>query len=65
MTFSNADKHREAKRELGLRRRVYPSFVERGSITPKEAARQIAVMEAITDDYARLAGQDEAEERLL
>lgn len=46
-----ADKRREAERELAMRRRVYPRMVETGRIKKHEAERQIAVMEAIAEDY--------------
>lgn len=64
-TFSNRDKHAEAKREAGLRHRVYQRFVLDGKMPAKTADKQIAVMEAIAEDYRILAELDEAEERLL
>ena len=51
MTITAADKRREAERELAMRRRVYPRMVETGRMKKHEAARQIAVMEAIAEDY--------------
>jgi hypothetical protein len=34
-----------------MRRSVYPERVARGTMTREEANREIAVMEAIADDY--------------
>jgi len=41
-----------------MRRRVYPHFVERGKLKQEDADRQIAVMEAIAEDY-RPAAEEE------
>jgi hypothetical protein len=59
MTFTAADKHREALRELAMRRRVYPRQVESGSMTAKDAARKIQIMEQICEDYAQAAQQEQ------
>lgn len=52
MTFSVADKRREAERELAQRRHVYPRLVAAGKLTQTKADHQIAVMTAIAADYA-------------
>lgn len=49
------EKLKELRRELALRRMVYPSFVAKGMLKPDDAAWQIAVMEEIITDYQRLA----------
>lgn len=51
MNFSDADKFAEAKRELAMRRRVYPNLVGRGKLSQADADRRIALMEAIMEDY--------------
>lgn len=51
MAITIEDKRRCLQRELALRRRVYPGWVERGRITRAQADREIAVMEAILADY--------------
>lgn len=51
MTITTADKIREIKRELGMRERVYPLFVKAGRLKQEAADRQIAVLQAILDDY--------------
>jgi hypothetical protein len=56
--FTAAEKHREALRELAMRRRLYPHWIEKGTITAKDAAQRIAIMEAIVADYKQ-------QERLL
>lgn len=44
----------EIDRELEHRARAYPRFVAKGSMTEPEAARHVAVLCAIRDDYLRL-----------
>lgn len=39
------------KREIALRRAVYPARIRRGEMRQSEAGREIAVMEAILADY--------------
>jgi hypothetical protein len=56
--FTAADKHREVLRELKMRKRVCPRWVEKGTMTAKDAARQIAIMEAIAADYADALEQE-------
>lgn len=53
--FTATEKHTAILRELKMRRRVYPGWVSTGKISPHEAAHQIAVMEAIAEDYEKLA----------
>jgi hypothetical protein len=46
------EKYACAKRELAMRRSVYPNWVSRGKMRAAEAEREIRVMEAIVADYA-------------
>ena len=50
-TFTRADKVDVLRRELALRRTVYPRQVERRKMTCAQAAWEIEVMEAILRDY--------------
>lgn len=61
MTFTAQDKLEAVERELAFRRRVYERRVADGKMTQQLADRQIAVFEAIADDYDQKA----AGERLL
>lgn len=45
------DKLAEVRRELALRRRVYPKWVEAGQLGQAQADRQLAALEAIESDY--------------
>ncbi len=54
--FSDADKLACAERELKMRRRVYPNWIRRGNMREGQAAREIALMEAIVADYRAKAG---------
>jgi hypothetical protein len=42
-----------ARRELVMRKRVYPKWVADGRMTKAQADRQIEVMTAIAEDYAQ------------
>jgi len=54
--FTVAEKLAELKRELSLRRAVYPSFVKSEQLKQFEADRQIGIIREIVMDYeARLA----------
>jgi hypothetical protein len=59
--FTDEDKHREALRELAMRKRLYPRWVEKGAMAAADAAMRIAIMEEIAADYELAARQ----ERLL
>ena len=48
---TRADKRACLEREIRMRRRVYPRFVQSGKLTQAEADREIDVMEAILADY--------------
>lgn len=52
MPFTDKDKHDAAVREVKQRKRVYPRLVGDGRMSQAEADRQIAIMQAIADDYA-------------
>ena len=39
------------EREIRMRRKVYPRWVELGKMKEKDAAREIATMEEIAKDY--------------
>lgn len=49
--ITTADKLACAKRELALRKNVYPRFVEQNKMSSGKAAHEIAAMEAIVADY--------------
>lgn len=53
-----SEKLNEAAREVGLRTRVYPRWIEQGKLTKAKADRQIAVMRAIERDYTTAAALD-------
>lgn len=59
--ISTAEKLASAQRELGMRKRVYPRWVEQGKMKQAAADREIEIMQAIVDDYLA----ETAKERLL
>lgn len=56
--FSYADLLECARRELRMRERVYPRWVEGGKMTARQAAREIALQTAIVETLERLAKGD-------
>ena len=50
-TYTTAEKRQEALREIAMRKRVYPRWVEAGRMKQEHADHNIAVMEAIAEDY--------------
>jgi hypothetical protein len=55
MSYSLEEKRKCAEREVKLRRRVYRNRVLTGRMTQAFADREIAIMEAIAEDYRALA----------
>jgi hypothetical protein len=53
LKFTFQEKLSEVKREIAMRKNVYPQFIARGRLTQEQADRHIAVMSAIADDYER------------
>ena len=51
MKFTASEKHRELLREIEMRKSVYPRRVMTGSMSQRQADRQIAIMEEIAEDY--------------
>ena len=49
--MTNQEKYDCAVRELAMRRRVYTRWVSLGKMTQEKADREIALMQAIADDY--------------
>jgi hypothetical protein len=45
------------ERELAMRQRVYPGWVLKGRMTADQARGEIAVMQAILEDYKNQAEQ--------
>jgi hypothetical protein len=60
-TFSAADKRAAVERELVYRRRVFKRLVDAGKMKQSAMDTQIAIFEAIRDDYSAI----EATERLV
>ncbi len=57
MIPTDAEKIAWLKRELAMRRRVYPRQVGRGQMRQDEADREIGLIEAILEDYAPAEGE--------
>jgi hypothetical protein len=57
--ITGEDKLSCAQRELRLRRKVYPRWVQIGKMDASDAAREIATMEAIVKDYQHHLRQKE------
>lgn len=59
MTISNRDKLKCVQRELALRKSYYWKRVNKGQMREDQCVHEIAVMEAIVEDYKTLVGWDE------
>ncbi len=53
MTVSDQDKLVCVQREIAMRKRVYPRWVAAGRMAKAKADREIAIMEAIAEDYRK------------
>lgn len=53
MTYTVEQKREAIEREIKYRRRVFPRLVENKKMTQELANQQIAIFEAIRDDYAK------------
>ena len=49
----------EVKRELGMRRHVYPRFVQGGRISQTQANERIALLEAVLETLEQLKAERE------
>ena len=49
--FNDAEKLKCIEREIKMRERVYPRWVEQKRMTQKQADHELAVMRNIADDY--------------
>lgn len=53
--ISLADQVAAVNREIGMRERVYPTWVEKGRMTERKAAQEIAAMKAVAATLAKIA----------
>jgi hypothetical protein len=53
MNFSTEEKVKELDRELMQRHRVYRRLINAGKLSRDTAARQIAILTSIADDYKK------------
>lgn len=59
--ITTADKLAAAKRELAVRKAVYPKWVEQNKMSAGKAAHEIAAMEAIVKDYEWQVAQERSD----
>lgn len=52
MMFSEQEKAECAKREVKMRERVYPRWVQQGKMTQQQADLEIAMMREIAEEYS-------------
>ena len=58
MKHSALEKHREALREVEMRKQVYQRRVDSQLMSKRDAERKISIMEEIAEDYRLLADQE-------
>ena len=56
--ITDTHKHACARRELKMRRAIYPGWVARGRISQEAADHELACMASIVADYAALSAQE-------
>ena len=56
--YTATDKLRCVEREHAIRQRVYPNRIETGRMSPTQAARELALMAAIIEDYRAAAERE-------
>jgi len=56
--ITDADKLACAIRELKMRQKVYPRWVEEGKMSEGKAAHELACIEAIVSDYTVAAAKE-------
>jgi hypothetical protein len=61
LIYTAEQKRKALERELTYRRRVFPRLIDSGKMTRQTADDQIAIFEAIREDYAKA----ETSERLI
>lgn len=59
LSFTATEKREAAEREVKMRQRVYPRWIAANRITQQKADHEIAVMEAIAEDYRHLEREDQ------
>jgi len=59
MKFTFAEQLKEARREVAMRKSVYPRWIAARRMTETKAAEQIALMEAIAATLEPLAEQEQ------
>lgn len=59
MIVSLSDQLQSVRREVAMRKRVYPRWIASGKMTPELAAREIAAMQAVEHTIAELAKGEE------
>lgn len=60
-TFTLADQIAELKRELALRRRVYPRWVENGKLSYEMSTHRIGAMQAAVETLEKLQAKESLE----
>ena len=63
--FTNAEKAKEIKDELWWRQRVYAKRVALHKMTREEAARKLAIMQEIMEDYEAKCSVTDMQEEMF
>jgi hypothetical protein len=49
----------ELRRELAMRRRLYPGWIAKGTLKQRDADRQTQILEQVIDEYSARSGRDD------
>lgn len=65
MNFTAEQKRKEVSREIAMRNRVYPQWVQSGRMSKADADRQIEIMKAIEADYREKEKAEDPQGKLV
>jgi hypothetical protein len=65
IVVTTKDKLRCVQRELAMRKRCYPRWVDENKMSEGKKELELTVMEAIVHDYVAALAAEEAKERLI
>jgi len=57
VSYTDAEKLKEIEREITIRRKIYPSWVAQNRLSYAAAEKQLAILQAIAEDYRTSVNQ--------
>jgi len=57
VSYTDAEKLKEIEREITIRKKIYPSWVAQNRLSYAAAEKQLAILQAIAEDYRMSVNQ--------